>query len=423
MPVRSFAVIGSGVSGLVAAHVLSRSGPVSLYEAADRPGGHAHTHDVVQSDGSLIAVDSGFIVHNDRTYPTLQRLFHELDVPTQASDMSMSIHVPESGFQYAGGNGMGGVLADARTVARPGFLRMLLDIKRFHRRARTFLDAPEQDDVSMQEWLGQSSYGRDFTENFIRPVIAAVWSCAPQVALEYPARSLLSFLDHHGMLTVSGSPTWRTVTGGSRVYVERVVAGLHHVLLNTPVTAVRRVHDGVEVTDGAGTVVRYDGVVIATHPHQALSMLASPTDAESRVFGAMTYSINTAQLHTDTSVLPTNRRAWASWNYLTPHNGSEVVVTYDMTRLMRLSNPNSTDGTRMLVTLNGEDHVDTRTVLAQMTYEHPLYTLESLSAQRELPTLSGDRVAFAGAYHGWGFHEDGALSGLRAAESLGGSWD
>ncbi len=423
MPVRNFAVIGSGVSGLVAAHVLSRSGQVTLYEASDRPGGHAHTHDVVQSDGSLLAVDSGFIVHNDRTYPTLQRLFRELDVPTQPSDMSMSIHVPESGFQYAGGKGIGGILADVRTVVRPGFLRMLLDVKRFHRRARTFLDSPEQHDVSMQEWLRQSSYSRTFTENFIRPVIAAVWSCAPDVALQYPARSLLSFLDHHGMLTVSGSPTWRTVTGGSRVYVERVVAGLHDTLLNTPVTAVRKVDAGVEVTDSAGAAVLYDGVVIAAHPHQALLMLTSPTDAESRVFGSMTYSINMAQLHTDTSVLPTNERAWASWNYLTPHDGSEVVVTYDMTRLMRLGSSNTTDSTRMLVTLNGEDRVDKRTVLAQMTYEHPLYTLESLRAQRELPTLSDDRVAFAGAYHGWGFHEDGALSGLRAAESLGGSWD
>lgn len=423
MPHRNFAVIGSGVSGLVAAHVLSRSGKVTLYEADDRPGGHAHTHDVVLSDGSLIAVDTGFIVHNDRTYPTLQRLFRELDVPTQDSDMSMSIHVPESGFQYAGGKGMGGILADPGTVARPGFLRMLIDVKRFHRRARTFLDSPDQEDVSMQEWLGRSSYGRDFTENFIRPVIAAVWSCAPDVALDYPARSLLSFLEHHGMLSVSGSPTWRTVTGGSRTYVERVVGQLHETLLNTPVTSVRKVGERVEVCDGAGDLAVYDGVVIAIHPHQALSMLAEPTDEQTQVFGSMTYSINTAQLHTDTSVMPSNKRAWASWNYLSPHDGSDVVVTYDMTRLMRLPHADSAQHSRMLVTLNGEDRVDKRTVIAQMTYEHPLYTLESLGAQRRLPALSDTRIAFAGAYHGWGFHEDGALSGLRAAESLGGSWD
>ena len=420
MSPRRFAVIGSGVSGLTAAYVLSRSGDVTLYEADERPGGHAHTHDVPLPDGSTVAVDSGFIVHNDRTYPTLQRLFRELDVPTQPTDMSMSVYVPQTGFQYAGGKGLGGILADARTMARPGFSRMLVDVKRFHRRARALLDAPGHDDVTMQDWLGESTYGRDFTENFIRPVIAAVWSCPPDVALHYPARSLLTFLDHHGMLTVSGSPTWRTVTGGSRVYVDRVVAGLQRTLLNTPVASVRRLADGVEVGDFAGSRAVYDGVVVATHPHQALAMLAQPTAAEQRVFSAMPYSVNTAQLHTDSSVLPSNPRAWGSWNYLSPEDETGVVVTYDLTRLMRLPSP---DGTRMLVTLGGEHRVDKRTVIAQMTYEHPLYSLSSLRAQRELPSLSDERVAFAGAYHGSGFHEDGALSGLQAATSLGGTWE
>ncbi|UIJ33453.1 NAD(P)/FAD-dependent oxidoreductase [Allobranchiibius sp. GilTou73] len=420
MSPRRYAVIGSGVAGLTAAHVLSKSGDVSLYEADERPGGHAHTHDVPLPDGSTIAVDSGFIVHNDRTYPTLQRLFRELDVPTQPTDMSMSVYVPQTGFQYAGGKGLSGILADAHTTTRPGFCRMLIDVKRFHRRARALLDGPEQDDVTMQDWLGETTYGRDFTENFIRPVIAAVWSCPPDMALHYPARSLLQFLDHHGMLTVSGSPTWRTVTGGSRVYVERVVAGLHRTLLNTPVASVRKLADGVEVGDFAGSREVYDGVVIATHPHQALAMLAQPTAAEERVFSAMPYSVNTAQLHTDSSVLPSNPRAWGSWNYLSPEDEDGVVVTYDLTRLMRLPSP---DGTRMLVTLGGEHRVDKRTVIAQMTYEHPLYTLGSLRAQRELPSLSDDRVAFAGAYHGSGFHEDGALSGLQAATRLGGTWE
>ncbi|MDQ2850760.1 MAG: FAD-dependent oxidoreductase, partial [Actinomycetota bacterium] len=393
---------------------------VTLYEADDRPGGHAHTHDVPMPDGTTIAVDTGFIVHNDRTYPTLQRLFRELDVPTQASDMSMSIFVPQTGFQYAGGKGAGGILADPRTVVRPGFLRMLLDIKRFHRRARVFLDGPAHEELTMGAWLSQSSYSQDFTDNFIRPVIAAVWSCAPDAALDYPARSLLSFLDHHGMLTVNGSPVWRTVTGGSRVYVDRVVAGLYATRLATAVTSVRKMGDRVQVTDSAGTTQDYDGVVIATHPRQALAMSPDASEAQRATLGAITYSVNVAQLHTDISVLPSNPRAWASWNYLAPQDKEEVVVTYDMTRLMRLPSPSNT---RMLVTLNGQHTVDQSTVIAQMTYEHPLYTLESVQAQRRLPSLSDDRIAFAGAYHAWGFHEDGALSGLRAAESLGGSWD
>ncbi len=420
MASHDYAVIGSGVSGLVAAHVLRGSGRVTLYEAGDRFGGHAHTHDVPMPDGTTVAVDSGFIVHNDRTYPTLCKLFHELDVPTQPTDMSMSVFVPETGFQYAGGKGMGGILADPRTVSRPGFLRMLFDVKQFHRRARILLDAPQDSDISMQEWLSRSSYGAEFTENFVRPLIAAVWSCPPDVALDYPARSLLTFLDHHGMLTVSGSPTWRTVTGGSRVYVQRVVAGVDRPLLHTPVTTVRRTDDGrVEVVDAAGGAASYDGVVVATHPHQALALLAEPSDQERHVLGSMPYSVNTAQLHTDASILPSNPRSWASWNYLAPDDEPGVVVTYDLTRLMRLPSPS---GTRMLVTLGGEHRVDKRKVIAEMTYEHPLYTLCSLQAQTQLPTLSDDRIAFAGAYHGWGFHEDGALSGLRAAERLGATW-
>ncbi|KNX36819.1 NAD(P)/FAD-dependent oxidoreductase [Luteipulveratus halotolerans] len=414
------AVIGSGVAGLVATHVLARSHTVTVYEADARPGGHAHTHDVTL-EGERLSVDSGFIVHNDRTYPTLQRLFRELGVATRETDMSMSVRHEASGIEYAGGRGPSGLLADPRTVLRPAYGRMLLDVRRFHRSARALLDTPATGaDVALGDWLEPQRFSNAFIDWFVRPLVAAVWSCDPDRSLEYPARSLLTFLDHHGMLSVTGSPTWRTVVGGSRTYVDRVLAGVSDVRLSTPVVALRRTASGAEVVSADGRCDAYEAVVVATHPHQALSLLSSPTAAERDVLGAITYSVNEAQLHTDTTVLPNRRGARASWNYLLPRDPQAgVLVTYDLTRLMRLPSPS---GQRVLVTLNGSQRVDKRRVLAEMTYEHPLYTADAVAAQARLPELSDRRIAFAGAYHGWGFHEDGALSGLRAAQALGGSW-
>lgn len=429
---RQIAVIGSGIAGLAAAHVLNRTpgARVTLYEADERPGGHAHTHQVRLDDGTEVGIDSGFIVHNERTYPTLLRIFADLDVPTQATDMSMSISGGERGWQYAGGQGMRGILGDPRTATSPAFLRMLLEIKRFHTAARRLLDEPENPDtpdVAVGRWLTDGNFSDTFLDHFARPLVAAVWSCDADDAMRYPARSLLTFLDHHGMLGVTGSPTWRTVTGGSREYVRRITDATHEVRLGRPVTALRRVSGGdeqgagVEVEDADGTR-RYDAVVVATHPHQALALLADPTPAETEVLGAIRYSVNPAQLHTDASLLPTTERVRASWNYHLPapgHRGDGVLVSYDLTRLMRLPSPG---GQRVLVTLNGADRVDPQSVIAEMTYEHPLYTTESLAAQRRLPELSDATVAFAGAYHGWGFHEDGALSGVEAARLVGGHW-
>ena len=249
------------------------------------------------------------------------------------------------------------------------------------------------------------------------PLIAAVWSSPPGQSLRYPARYLFVFLEHHGMLSVFGSPTWRTVVGGSATYVDAVASNIDEVRLAAPVSSVRRVPDGVEVTAGIYGPRLFDAAVIATHPHQALLMLAEPTPAERAVLGAIGYSTNHALLHTDESVLPKHRRARASWNYLTTPDEGRVLVTYDVTRLMRLGGE-----FRFLVTLGGQDHVDPAAVLAEMTYSHPMSTPESVAAQQLLPTLDDERVVFAGAYHGWGFHEDGAASGLRAARRLGAAW-
>jgi len=418
---RHVAVVGSGVAGLTAAYVASRSAHVTLFEADDRLGGHADTHLV---DGSVadpaagpLAIDTGFIVHNERTYPTLLRLFGELGVATQDSEMSMSVRDDATGLEYAGALGPRGLFPGGRNVASPAYLRMLTEVPRFHRRARALL-AADGDDLTLGEFLDRHGFTAYFGRHFMEPLVAAVWSCDPAVALEYPARYLFAFLSHHGMLSISGSPRWRTVSGGSREYVRRVAAVVGEVRAGTKVTSVLETPDGVEVTDGNGVVTTYDAVVIATHPGQALAMLADPTPAHREVLGAIGYSANVALLHTDTSLLPRAEQARASWNFRRPlGERGHVTVTYDLTRLQRLPTR-----TRYLVTLGGEDLVDPATVIARMEYEHPLYTPSSVAAQRRLRGLDSDRVVLAGAYHGWGFHEDGARSGLAAAERLGFRW-
>ena len=387
---------------------------MTLFEADTRLGGHADTH-VVEHQGQEFRIDTGFIVHNLRTYPHLLRLFDELGVATQDSEMSMSVSSEE--FEYAGALGASGLFPTWRNALSPSYLRMLTEVPRFHRMAKRLLAEAEEGDETLRSFLERGRFSPLFRTHFIESMVACVWSCDSAVALDYPARYLFRFLEHHGMLGVFGSPQWRTVTGGSRAYVDRVAAQLPDVRPGTKVTSVIETADGVEVTDGNGRVDRFDAVVIATHPHQALAMLAEPTAAQREVLPAMTYSPNTAQLHTDTSVLPRHPRARASWNYLRREG---VTVTYDLTRLQRLPVP--ADGTRFLVTLGGQDLVDQSQVIDTMEYEHPIYTPASVAAQRRLPECDTDRIVFAGAWHGWGFHEDGARSGVEAALKLGVPW-
>ncbi len=419
---RNIAVVGSGVAGLTAAHVLAKRDRVTLYESDDRLGGHAHTHELVLETGQRVRIDTGFIVHNDRTYPTLLRLFDELGVATQDSDMSMSVRSDADGIEYAGAKGIAGLFPSMRMLRRGAYVRMLAEVPRFHRAARELLgDTGGTNDQTLADFLREHRFSDFFVEHFMKPLVAAVWSCDPLVATEYPARYLFTFLEHHGMLTVFGSPTWRTVTGGSVEYVQKVAQRLDEIMIGTKVIRLEHNSDGVRVTDGTGRTRDFDAVVVAVHPRQTLTMLDRPSVLESEVLGAMPYSVNIAALHTDESLLPRAPRARASWNYLMPPNsGRGVVVTYDMTRLMRID---TVTDRRFLVTLGGADIVDPSTVLAEMTYEHPIYTPESVAAQSQLAELGSDRLAFAGAYHGWGFHEDGAMSGLRAAERIGGSWE
>ncbi|EST38244.1 hypothetical protein N566_08540, partial [Streptomycetaceae bacterium MP113-05] len=376
-------------------------------------------------DGRLHRVDSGFIVHNRNTYPHLLRLFAELDVPTQESEMSMSVRCEGCGLEYAGARGVRGVFAQPRNLLRPAYLRMLAEVRRFHGRARALLAREDRTDEArapqtLGAFLREGRFSSYFVAHFMTPVVSCVWSCAPETALRYPARYLFRFLAHHGMLTVSGSPVWRTVSGGSRTYVERVAKQLDSVHTSTPVRAVRRHPDGVRITSEDGRTADYDSVVLATHPDQALRLLADPTDDERGTLGAFRYSRNETVLHTDAGLLPRSSGARASWNYLMPscHTPADrVQVSYHMNRLQRLD---ATDD--YVVTLGADDRADPSRVLARMVYEHPVYTPESVTAQAGLPALSGPVTAYAGAYHGWGFHEDGCRSGVEAARALGVRW-
>ncbi|HET8959776.1 NAD(P)/FAD-dependent oxidoreductase, partial [Nocardioides sp.] len=317
---RRVAVIGSGVAGLMAAHVAARSARVTLFEADDRLGGHADTH-LVREHGRTLAIDTGFIVHNRHTYPTLLRLFAELGVETQESEMSLSVRDDETGLEYAGALGPRGLFPGGANLSNPAYLRLVTEIPRFHRRARALLADPPEDfetvaerppqsrtfgrvDTTLRDFLRAGRFSAYFERHFMEPLVAAVWSCDPEVALDYPARYLFEFLHHHRMLQVFGSPTWRTVVGGSREYVARVAAGLDDVRVSTKVTSVRDTGSGVEVTDGNGDITTVDAVVIATHPGPALAMLAEPTPEQREVLAAIPYSDNTALLHTDESLLP-----------------------------------------------------------------------------------------------------------------------
>jgi predicted NAD/FAD-binding protein len=418
------AVIGAGVSGLTAAHVLSSTRAVTVFEAEGRLGGHAHTHDVTATDGRPLAVDSGFIVHNDRTYPHLLRLFAELGVQTRPTEMSMSITCSSCGLSYAGGRGLGGILAQPWRAADPRFLRLLAEVPRFHRAARALL-ADEGPETTWGDFLAAGGYSDHFVRHFAIPLVSCVWSSGDSDTLSHPARHLFRFLDHHGMLSVTGSPTWRTVVGGSRTYVDALAARLPDVRRDAPVTTVSRHDDGVDVTTAGGRLETFDQVVVATHADQALAVLADATPEEKEDLAAITYSVNRTWLHTDGSVLPRRRAARASWNYRmrcdrptgagTPAEG--VVVSYWMNRLQGLE-----DSRDHVVTLNAAGHVDPATVIAEMTYSHPVFTPAAVAAGSRLRTAGGDKLAFAGAHLGWGFHEDGCRSGVEAAASLGATW-
>lgn len=406
------AVIGAGVSGLTAAHTLQRSGhDVRVLEAGDYAGGHTCTVPVTTAAGTSM-VDMGFIVFNDRNYPNFTTLLDELGVDSQRSDMSFAVTSEDGGFEYSSAS-LAGVLATARNLPRPAFWRMLRDVKRFQRDAAELLDSDS--DESLGHYLQRNGYSRWFVQRLLVPQAAAVWSAPEEQMWTFPARFLARFFHNHGMLSLRDRPQWYTVTGGSKVYVEALTAGLD-VRLDTPVSAVRRFDDRVEITSADGVSEPFDEVVLACHSDQALAILADPSEDERRILGAIPYQPNEAVLHTDRSLLPRRRRAWASWVYHLLDEPSGVsTVSYHMNRLQSLTEPDE----QIVVTLNRSAAIDPAKVVAVRRFAHPVFTPEGMAAQEAHHRISGvRRTHYAGAYWRWGFHEDGVWSGLRAAASV-----
>jgi predicted NAD/FAD-binding protein len=408
------AVVGTGVSGLAAAWALDREHDVVLYEADARPGGHVHTHSVDDPLHGPLAVDSGFIVYNERNYPGLVGLLSELGVATRESDMSFAVSCRRCRLEYCG-RGAAGLFAERTNVLRPGFLRLLADISRFFRAGKRALADPRWQRRTIGDFLDEGSYGRGFDRHFIAPMGAAIWSSSPDDMRSMPAAFFLGFFENHGLLGLRDAPLWRTVEGGSRRYVDALLARFRGSLrLDAPVRELRRSPDGVELRAGDAAVERFDRVIVATHPNEALALLGDLSDRERGALGRIRYSRNEAVVHTDASMLPRKPRARASWNVALDDcrlGAGGVAITYWMNRLQGLPGP-----TEYCVSLNGEARIDPSSVLARATYEHPIYTLDAMRARDELLALDGTRrTHFAGAYLGAGFHEDGLRSGYEAA--------
>ena len=404
------AVIGAGVSGLVAAHLLHRTHEITVFEAGSYAGGHTNTVTVGEHH-----VDTGFIVFNDRNYPRFERLLAGLNVPWQPSDMSFSVSDERGDFEY-NGSSPNGLFAKRAHLVTPWFHRMIADLIRFNRDVRELLASRE--DPSLGDFLLSRGYSTAFVERLIVPQAAAVWSADPAQTATFPARFLAEFFANHGMLGFRDRPRWRTVKGGSRRYVEAITRPWRDRLrLEAPVQAVRRHDDHVAVTTQAAGEERFDEVVIAAHADQALRMLEDPSDREREILGAFPYQPNEAVLHTDRTLLPRRRRAWASWNYhLLDQPGRLPTVTYHMNRLQSLQADRE-----FCVTLNRTEAIDPAHVIRRIPYAHPVYTAAGMQAQARHHEISGQRrTHYCGAYWGWGFHEDGVKSGARVAERLGG---
>jgi uncharacterized protein len=408
------AVIGSGVSGLVAARRLHEAGhELTVLEAGDHVGGHTNTIAVEDSSGDW-SVDTGFIVYNERNYPNFGRLLTELGVRTQPAPMSFGVSDASGRFEWAA-RPMG-IFARPAHAVDPRFHRMLRDLVRFNREARGLIGR-NGDGPSLGSFLADGNYSRYFVERLIVPQVSAIWSADPEHMWSFPASFIAEFFSNHGVLQLVGRPRWRSVVGGSARYVEALTAPLAgRIHVGAPVRRIVRDDEGVTVLLDAGSE-RFDEVVIATHSDQALAMLERPTRAEREILGSIPYQPNETVLHTDSNLMPARRGAWASWNYHLGEEAGAVTVTYHMNRLQTLGSR-----TQYFVTLNRTDAIDPRRIIRRIQYSHPVYTRAGIAAQQRWGEISGhNRTHYCGAYWRWGFHEDGAWSALRVSASLGAS--
>ena len=410
------AVIGSGISGLSAAWLLSQQFKVTLIEAGNYLGGHTNTVDVTL-DGITAPVDTGFLVFNDRTYPNLVELFGFLGVQTASSEMSFSVRVDEERLEWAG-NSLASVFAQKRNLIKPEFWRMLKDIVRFNRETSEIVGAGRGDQGSLGSFLDRGGYGRAFRDWYLLPMSGAIWSCPTRQMLEYPAETFFHFCHNHGLLQLTGRPLWKTVVGGGREYVRRLAASVDDTRLDCPVDSVVRDAAGVRVSFAGGQTEHFSQAVFACHSDETLALLADATHAEKKVLSCFRYQPNRAVLHTDASLLPRNRDAWSAWNYITGGGGPDsrpVSVSYLINKLQPLPFERP-----LIVTLNPTHAPRPDSVIEHFDYAHPIFDRAAIDAQRELPAIQGKRHTwYCGAWTGYGFHEDGLKSALSVANAMG----
>ncbi|WP_404325526.1 FAD-dependent oxidoreductase [Cobetia sp. UIB-001] len=431
LPRQRIAVIGSGISGMSAAYYLSRKHEVHVFESAERLGGHTATMDVQCADGSDWAIDTGFIVFNDRTYPHFQRLLERLDVAYQPTEMSFSVHTTAEDFEY-NGHTLLSLFAQKRNLLRPRFYRLLRDILRFNKQAAADLDDGKlAEGATLGSYLDANGYSQVFREHYLLPMGAAIWSASIADIAQFPLLFFVRFFRHHGLLSVNDRPQWFTLVGGSRAYIAPLTEGYaERIRLNSKITRVLRDADGVTLEHADGRRERFDQVVMACHAPQALALLGDASEQERAVLGAITTQRNEVVMHTDTSLLPRRKAAWASWNYRLDgrDDAQRASVTYDMNILQRLDEREHPPRETFCITLNDSDAIDPARVLGRYAYDHPRFTLAAEAAKARFTQISGaqakaegavGRTHFCGAWWRNGFHEDGVWSALRVAEALG----
>lgn len=407
------AIIGTGIAGLTCAHLLHRRHELVLFEANDYVGGHTHTHDI-RIDDEQHAIDTGFIVYNERTYPKFIELLKSCGVNSLPTEMSFSLSCERTGLEY-NGNNLNTLFAQRSNLLRPSFYRMIRDILRFNREAPKVLSEPETD-TSLGRYLEAHGYGPEFRNDYLLPMAAAIWSAPAETMLDMPLIFFVRFFHNHGLLTVNDRPQWYVIAGGSREYVRKLTAPFaDRIRLGSPVAGVARSEQGVAVRSEGSGDEHFDQVILACHSDEALRLLDDPSREEQAILGAIPYQANEAVLHTDTRLMPRRRLAWASWNYhRTGDQRDRVAVTYDMNILQRLKSR-----TTFLVTLNRSDAIRPETIIKRLTYHHPVFTAASLLAQQRWEEINGvRRTWYAGAYWGYGFHEDGVNSAHRVCSVL-----
>ncbi|MBL7994905.1 FAD-dependent oxidoreductase [bacterium] len=413
---QSLAIIGTGIAGMGCGYFLHKEFDITVYEQNSYIGGHTNTV-AVDENGLSVPIDTGFMVYNDVTYPNLVRLFKELDVKTKNTSMSFSVqHVP-TGLEYSG-SGLNGLFAQRRNIFSPRFVKMLFDINRFNSTSTEVLNNLKYGNYSLSDYVAEKEYGSDFLHKYLIPMSSAVWSTPPDLMVKFPAAILIRFFYNHGFLGLNTQHQWKTIVNGSQSYRDKLIAPFaNRIHSNRQIVKIKRAGNKVNITDASGREETFDKVIVACHGDQAIKLLDQPTEMEQRLLGKFHYQVNTATLHNDASLMPRTKRAWSSWNYrleLGRHGSLVPSTVYYMNLLQHVSNT-----TDYFVSINDAGNIDASKVLTKIIYEHPIFSLETMTAQKELHKLNtAGPVYFCGSYFGYGFHEDAFTSALDLCRTI-----